>query len=168
MNETTYAPGRYKAKIKDYGWIEAGTGTPQFYVQFTLLGQYLNDGQLVNCPCFERTFYRAISQKDEKARQTCANMLKADLSAIGVKVDDEAQLDPQQPGAVNLFDQEIDVYLTLEPYQGKTKERWNLRSSSRQKVSVKDLRFKFGGGLFKNDNGPPPPAIPPAADDTPY
>src|SRR5262245_11803145 len=99
MDNATYTAGKYKGKIKDYGWTEAQTGTPQFYIQFEVLSKYDKEGGLVDCPRFERTFYRAISQKNDQARQTCVNMLKADLAAIGIRVEDEAQLDPQEPGA---------------------------------------------------------------------
>jgi hypothetical protein len=168
MNETTYSPGRYKARIKDYGWCEASTGTPQFFIQLEILNRYDNDGALVDCPQFERTFYRAISLKDEKAKQTCISMLKGDLSAIGVHVDDEAQLDPQHPQAINLFAKELDVLMTLESYQGAPRERWHVRSAERQKLSIADLRSRIGGPLFRKGNNTPPPASPPPVDDTPY
>jgi hypothetical protein len=167
MNETTYTPGRYKARIKDYGWCEASTGTPQFFIQLEILNRYDRDGGLVECPRFERTFYRAISLKDEKAQQTCIHMLKGDLSAIGVQVEDEAQLDPQHPQAINLFGREIDVHMTLESYEGRPRERWNVRSAER-KMSLADLRSRTGGNLFRKGNNGPPPASPPPVDDTPY
>jgi hypothetical protein len=169
MNETTYTPGRYMARIKDYGWCEASTGTPQFFIQLKILSKYDDaSGALIECPQLERTFYRAISLKDEKTRQTCGNMLKGDLSAIGVQVEDEAQLDPQHPQAINLFDKEIDVFMTLESYQGSPRERWHLRSAERQKLTLTDLRSRLGGQLFKAGNSTPPPAVPPQVDDTPY
>jgi hypothetical protein len=168
MTESTYAPGKYTCKIKEYGWCKAQTGTPQFFIQFVVIGKYDKDGRVVDCPHFERTFYRAISRKSEEARKTCVTMLKADLAVLDIKVERPAQLDPQQEGAVDLYDKEIDMHLTFEVYNGQTKERWSLRSSSPQKLSLTELRSSVGGEFFEETNQLPPPAVPPESDDVQY
>ena len=168
MNSTTYTPGRYRTLIKDFGWTEASTGTPQFFIQFEVTGRYDKDGNLAGCQRFERTYYRAISTKGKEARAKCVNMLKADLSAIGEKVQDEAQLDPGSPGALNLLNKQIDAYCTVESFNDNAVERWALRSNGREKLSVKGLRSKLGGRLFEKEDGPPPPAVPPDNNDAPF
>jgi hypothetical protein len=168
MTATTYAPGKYRAVIKDFGWTEASTGTPQFFIDFDVTGRYDKDGNLTACPRFLRTYYRAISTKGKEARAKCVNMLKADLSAIGEKVQDEAQLDPGTPGALNLLNKQIDAYCAVEAFNDKAVERWALRSNGREKLSVKGLRSKLGGRLFEEEDGPPPPAVPPGGTDATF
>jgi hypothetical protein len=168
MNSTTYTPGKYQAVIKDFGWTEASTGTPQFFLHFEVLAKYDSADNLIDCPRHERTYFRAISTKNKEARATCANMLIADLKAIGIAVQDEAQLDPGDPGAVDLLNKKIDAYCTVESFSNKMVERWALRSNSREKLSVKDLRSKLGGRLFEKEDGPPPPAVPPGDTDVTF
>jgi hypothetical protein len=76
MNSTTYTPGKYQAVIKDFGWTEASTGTPQFFIDFEVTGRYDKGGKLAACPRFLRTYYRAISTKGKEAQAKCVNMLK--------------------------------------------------------------------------------------------
>jgi hypothetical protein len=168
MNATTYTPGKYKATIKDFGWALAGTGTPQFFIQFEVFAKYDSAGNLTEVPRFERTFFRPISLKSKDARSKCIDMLKGDLSAIGEKPQDEAQLDPGNPGALNLLNKQIDVFCAVEPFDGRMVERWTLRTNAREKLSLNDLRAKLGGRLFEKDDGPPPPAVPPDNNDASY
>ncbi len=61
-----YQPGEYWGDVVDHGLTEAGTGTPQLYVRFLVLGKVsvANPGEYEESgEQKERTVYRAITDK---------------------------------------------------------------------------------------------------------
>jgi hypothetical protein len=128
--------GRYHARIKDYGVVKSQAGQQHLtvFIEFSLLGQYdPATGQLASRPAIERTYYKAVTDKT-------IDWLLGDLKAIGYDKTGLEYLDPETPGAANLFDVEIDVDCAHELYEGQQRERWSIhREITREKVGRHDL-----------------------------
>src|SRR5437660_10738467 len=106
--------GRYRARVEDYGVYQstAGQQLPTVFVSFQLVGRYdPSSGVLGDCPPVTRTYSKAISPKT-------INWVLSDLKAIGYDREGFRYLDPEVPGAVNLFGREIDVVADHEDYEG--------------------------------------------------
>jgi hypothetical protein len=112
-------PGKYRGRIRDYGVTQsqAGQQHPTVFITFELLGQYdPTTGELGPCPTTSRTYYKAVTEKT-------IGWLLADLKAIGYDRPGLEYLDPEAPGAADLFEREIDVACEHEAYQGQARER---------------------------------------------
>src|SRR5436305_14882406 len=97
--------GNYRGRIGDYGVYQstAGQQHPPVFVTSGLTGRYdPATGELGPCPPETRTYTKAITSKT-------IDWVLADLKAIGFDRDGFRYLDPEVPGAVNLFDKEVDV-----------------------------------------------------------
>jgi hypothetical protein len=155
MSNTTYGEGKYQAEILDHGFEQSSVkGTPAFFLQLKILARYGDDGQLRECPRYERTYRQYL------ANETGFNILRADLKAIEVELDDLSQLDPGAPNGRNLRGRKIDVACTLETYQGHQRERWSI-PRSRKKLNLNEVRVlndRFGHLLRdgKSQAGPAP------------
>ena len=129
-------PGKYRGLIKDYGIVksQAGQQLPTAFISFELVGQYdPTTGELAPCHTTTRTYFKGISPKT-------IGWLLADLKAIGYDRPGLEYLDPETPGAADLFDREIDVVCEHEAYEGQTRERWSIyRERTREKVRREDL-----------------------------
>jgi hypothetical protein len=148
---TTYTPGRYRAEVRDQGFEEAGTGTPYFFLQLKILARYEGD-QSRECPQFERTYRQYL------ANDTGVHILRGQLKAVGVEIDDLVVLDPGADGHVSLVGRTLDVTCEHEAYQGRTVERWQIRPP-RKKLSldaVGRLAEKFGN-VLRGDSQPAKP-----------
>jgi hypothetical protein len=135
--------GKYRGRITDYGVIGPGPGGEhqQVFVEFEIVGRYdPATGQAAACSSGRRTYYKAITPKT-------IDWLFLDLKAIGYDRDSFQGLDPEAPGAVNLFDREIDVTCDHEIYQAKDRERWSIsRPRTRSRVGadrLKELDVQF-------------------------
>jgi hypothetical protein len=132
-----YEPGKYRGRITDYGVTQsqAGQQHPTVFITFELIGQYdPTSGELM--PCDEtatRSYFKSVTRRT-------ADWLAADLKAIGYDRPGLEYLDPETPGAVNLFDHEIDVDCQHESYEGQTRERWSIhRERTRKKLGRDEL-----------------------------
>jgi|SRR5579864_1935783 len=128
--------GKYRGKIRDYGVFHstAGNQHPTVFVTFETIGQYdPSTGQIVECPRVTRTYNKAITPNT-------IDWLLSDLKAIGYDRDSFTYLDPEVPGAVNLFGRELDVVCEHESYEGAVRERWSIyREPSRKKLAPEEL-----------------------------
>jgi hypothetical protein len=159
---TTYAKGRYQARVTDQGFEEAGTGTPCFYLQLQILGQYAADGKVQECPRYERT-YRQYLKNDIGAA-----ILKADLRSLGVEVSDLQQLDLAASNPITLVERTIEVACDHAPYNGTLRERWSI-PRVRKKLdlsAVRELNDQFGHVLRGGNGTARPAGAPPAPNDT--
>jgi hypothetical protein len=164
---------KFRGRIKDYGVTQSKVGQQHatVYVDFNVIGQYdPATGELL--PCEETTtgtYYKAITPKT-------IEWLAADLKAIGYDRPGLEYLDPETPGAVNLFDREIDVDCQQETYQGQTRNRWSIhRDQAREKLGRDDLARldamygdQFRRVLGAGDTAVPPPPVADTNDDTPF
>jgi hypothetical protein len=159
-----YECGKYHARITDYGITEASTGTQQVFIAFDLIGRFdPASGQLVGCQPAERTYYKAITPKT-------IDWVLSDLKTVGFDKDSLKYLDPEVPGAVNLFGKEIDVVCDHETYNGSLRERWSIqRERNRKKVGhheLSQLDVQFSDQLKKAFGDGKPSVAPPVAANT--
>jgi hypothetical protein len=163
--------GKYLGRIVDYGIFHSSVGQRHqtVFVCVELIGQYdRHTGELGACPAETRTYTKAITEKT-------IDWVIADLKAIGYDRDGFRYLDPEVPGAVNLFGREIDLDCDHEVYDGKARERWSIhRERTREKVGRDELArldAEFGEKLKRAFGGAKPAvttAPVPDADDTPF
>jgi hypothetical protein len=129
-------PGRYRGRIRDYGVAQSQSGQqlPTVFIAFDVVGQHdPTSGELRPCPPSTRTYYKGISPRT-------IGWLLADLKQIGFDKPGLEYLDPETPGAADLFDREIDVVCEHETYEGQTRERWSIhREQRRERVRRDEL-----------------------------
>src|SRR5262245_13390938 len=116
--------GKYRGRVTDYGVFKSTAGQQHdtVFVSFQLIGAYdSTTGELGPCAAAARTYTKAITAKT-------IDWVTSDLKAIGFDRDSFRCLDPEVPGAVNLFGREIDVVCDHETYNGTTRERWSIHS----------------------------------------
>jgi hypothetical protein len=163
MNSTTYSKGRYQAKVLDQGFEKsAAKGTPYFFLQFLILSGYGTDGQLQECPRYERTYRQYLNT------ETGVSIFRGDLKTLGVQISDLAQLDPGSPNHVTLVGRTIDVFCDLDSYQGKQVERWRIPRTGRKLSpdAVRAINDQFGH-LLHDGSGQAQPAPAPKKSDAP-
>jgi hypothetical protein len=164
-------PGKHRGRVTDYGVYQSTAGQQHqtVFVTFELIGQYdPHTGELVPCPAETRTYTKAITERT-------IDWVIADLKAIGYDRDGFRYLDPEVPGAVNLFGREIDLDCDHEVYDGKARERWSIhRERTRKKLrrdELTTLDAQYGDKLRRAFGGAKPavpPASEPSADDVPF
>ena len=140
MPTTTYSKGDYLAEIIAQGFEESlAKRTPFFFFQLKIAGRYDEQDQLQACPEYERTYRQYL------ANAAGAGILKCDLRALGVEVDDLTRLHPDAPDHISLVGRRIKVACDLEVYQGKEQERWSIPRSQKglDLSSVRALNEKF-------------------------
>ena len=132
----TIEPGKYRSRITDYGVTQSQGGQqhPTVFISFELIGQYDPEtGELQPCDPETRSYFKAITPKT-------INWLLADLKAIGYDRPGLEYLDPEVPGAADLFGREIDVACEHEIYDGRARERWSIhRERTREKIGREGL-----------------------------
>jgi hypothetical protein len=158
---SSYKPGDYRGRIKDYRVSQSPVGRhhPTVFIAFDVIGRYdPATGELGPCEPGTRTYTKAITPRT-------IGWLLSDLKAIGYDKVGFTYLDPEAPGAVNLFGREIEVACVLETYEGRERERWSIRRGPpRTKLAQgnleqldaqfgEELKKAFGGGL--TDAAPP-------------
>lgn len=151
---TTYSPGRYQAQIIEQGFAEStGKHVPYFFMQFRILGRYIDSDTVQECQRFERTYQEYL------VSETSINILKGALEAIDVHITGLAQLEPTTPGAINLVGRVIPVICEYEVQDGKQWERWRiLRQRTKLDLSaLQGLSDKFAH-LLRGNNGHATPA----------
>jgi hypothetical protein len=127
--------GKYRGRITNYGVSRSQAGKqPAVFIEFLVIGRYLEEnGQLVACEQARRTYFKAITPKT-------IEWLASDLKAVGYDRPGLEYLDPETPGAVDLFGTEIDVVCEHETYEGRPRERWSIhRESNREKLRRDEL-----------------------------
>ena len=160
-----FDPGRYRGRIRDYGVMQSQVGNqhPTVFITFDLVDRHdSTTGELEHCPTATRTYFKAITPRT-------IDWVLADLKTIGYDRPGLEYLDPETPGAADLFDREIDVVCEHETYEGQPRERWSIyRERIREKVRRGDLArldTQFGEQIKRvlgADVGVVPP--PPVAD----
>jgi hypothetical protein len=159
-----YEPGKYRGRIRDYGVFksEAGQQHPTVFITFDVMGRYdPATGERGPCPPGTRTYTKAITPRT-------IDWLLADLKAIGYDKVGLKYLDPEVPGAVDLFGREIDVDCDLETFEGRERERWSIGRGPRTKLAQGDLEeldAQYGAELKKAFGGGLPDAAPPTVRD---
>jgi hypothetical protein len=165
-----YAKGKYVCEILNQALSKAGTGTPQFVIQFKVLGtpSVEEPGSYDPDPFqYERTMYRSITEKT-------IDYLIEDLRNLGVSIQSLKQLDPSSAGFFDLRGKVVDLWCNHEPGQsGGMREKWGVaRAVSEFKVEpleaakMRELDNLFGKQLkaaFKPNGGqqsrPQPAAV---------
>ena len=165
--------GKFRGRVKDYGVFKSTAGQQHetVFVSIELIGGYTATGELGPCPAETRTYSKAITTKT-------IDWVMSDLKAIGFDRDSFRYLDPEVPGAVDLFDREIDVVCDHETYNGTTRERWSIHREPTRKKLRRDelteldarygdkLKRVFGKATAGNSSVAPGPA--PGSDDVPF
>jgi hypothetical protein len=133
------------------------------FVTFDVMGRFDPDtGELGPCPPGTRTYDKAITPRT-------IEWLLSDLKAIGLDKAGLTYLNPEVPGAVDLFGREIDVACDHEIYEGRVRERWAIRREpARTKLAPGDLEeldSQYAEELKKAFGSPPPIAAPPTVRD---
>jgi hypothetical protein len=155
----TIEMGKYRARVTDYGVTRSTGGQqhPTVFVTGKLTGRVGADGEVIPCPPETRTYTKAITPKT-------IDWLISDLKEIGYDRPGFKYLDPEVPGAVDLFDREITMVCDHESYEGSTRERWSIfREPARKKVARDELDrldARFADELRKGF-GPGKPAAEP-------
>jgi hypothetical protein len=138
---TTYAKARYSAEILEQGFERSpAKGTPFFFLKVRILSRYDDQGQLQDCPQYEREYRQYL------VSEVSFNILKGALKTLGYEVNSLLELDPGSPDHVNLVGRKIDMICDLETYQGRQRERWDI-PRVREKLDLEGLRAlddKFG------------------------
>lgn len=131
---TTYATGSYHAEILEQGFERTpAKGTPFFFLRVRILGRYDGQGQLQDCPQYERDYRQYL------VGDVSFNILRAALKTLGVEINSLVQLDPACPEHVNLVGRRIDMTCDLEAYQGRQRERWDI-PRTREKLDLEGLQ----------------------------
>jgi hypothetical protein len=181
MSGPFYEIGRYACKVTNQALGEAKTGTPQFILQFTVMGKVDPSDPSRYIPGaaqYERTHYRAITDK------TIQYFLE-DLKILGFKGASFKELDPSNSNFHDFRGQDVDMWCGHENGQdGKPREKWGVaRVGSTLEVKpiepkkLRDLDNLFGKQLKTLSATPgtrpaPVNAAPPAMeitdDDVPF
>lgn len=165
-----YKPGKYLARVINQALGKAQTGTPQFVLRFVILGAIdpaNPDGDLLATAQYERTLYRAITEK------TMPYFLE-DLESLGYTRDSFRFLDPNIPNFHNFVGQEILVFCAHEnDQQNQLREKWGIaKKASAFKVdplenaAIRQLDSLFGKQLkaLRKEPKPTEPQPVPAGD----
>lgn len=138
---STFTAGYYVGHIQKWNLSEAGTGNPQFVINFIPAYKKGPKGAKEECPNDPRSVYRVIT---DKTIEYFAN----DLKALGYDRDTFDDLDPTSPNAFNFEGIEIEVRMKLETYDGRERERWELamvkteiKPLERQGISALNAQF---------------------------
>lgn len=149
-----FEQGTYIGRITNWGLSKAKTGTPQFFVSFQPLGRIDQSrpddmNNLIPCADFERTVFRAITEKT-------VEYFAKDLTQLGYPHSTFDYLDREHPQAHDFDGQEIRVLCKHDSYMGKEKEKWEFAWSgdgftptSIDRTGVKELNAMFGKHLKK-------------------
>lgn len=154
----TYTPGTYLARITRQQLGKTSKGNPQFVLSFTVEAKVAADGSgnLEQCPVYERSIFRAITDK------TVTYLMEdLDYLGIGAELSSFGQLDQDSPQCVRVIDQEIEVVCQHEMYEGQLKERWSLNRGGSglqiepvDKQEIRQLDTLFGKQLKARSGGP--------------
>lgn len=128
----------YWGKVTSNKMGKAKTGTPQFILQFEIVGKMdptNPEGDLLYCPVAERTVFRAITDKTIK-------WVLQDLEKLGFTGDSFRLLDMDEPGGFNFIGTELAFYCEHKAGQdGKLHEQWGI-SSGKKPMEVTPMDAK--------------------------
>jgi hypothetical protein len=120
-----YDEGKYRCRITAQALGKAKTGTPQFILKFLVLGVSLGEQEYDQTTQYERTMYRAITEKT-------IEYVKEDLQAIGFNRESFKYLDPNQNDFQDFTGAELTMYCSHENDQnGDMRERWGIDRGAR-------------------------------------
>jgi hypothetical protein len=143
---SSFAAGKYRAQIVNWGFSKAKSGNPQIFWSVKPIGKITPGGDLENCPDWERTIFRAITDKT-------IEFVAVELKALGYNYDTFDQIDRNHPQAFNFGAGEVTVEMKHEMYQGKQQERWQFclgkafEPTPVERGEVAKLNAMFGGNL---------------------
>ncbi len=154
-------PGRYQATIVGQAYDRANSGTLCLYLRLRVTARYVTDDRTERCPPREGMYRQCLGN------EVGFRILRDDLRALGVELDDLTRLDPDSPDRISLVGRAVDVRCEHEVYSGRTYERWAIvRPRARiDRAALQELNERFGHLLKPPDAAAKPPADPPA--DTP-
>ena len=151
--------GRYIGQLTNQQLGKTSNGNPQIVLTFNIIGKVdLSDpqGALLDCPKYERTVYRVITNK------TIDYVLK-DMEAIGFEGNSFGQIDSSMPGFQDLRGKEIELFCDHDNYEGKEKEKWGIytefEGAKVEKLEAADVRkldTLFGKALKDRKPATPP------------
>jgi hypothetical protein len=123
-NGPYYDEGRYLVEVTDQGFSEAKTGTPQFVLRFKVLGTPDPDGDPQgfepDSMQYERTFYRAITEKT-------IPYLTDELAILGFQGTSFRELDKSTPNFHDFTGLRVEMICKHEnDREGVLRERWSL------------------------------------------
>jgi uncharacterized protein (TIGR02996 family) len=163
MSLTYTNGGLYSGKIVKWGLAESSKKkTPQAFFTVLIENEVDAQGETFDCPSYERTIYRAITDNT-------VDRLIDDIARLGVELSSFSQLDPDSPNAVTFEGREVQIKCKHETYEGKTNERFDFNfggggPAQMEATGVKKLDQLFGPRLKKAAAEKPRPATrtPPA------
>ncbi len=159
---TTYTNGgKYKGRIVKWGLGESKEKkTPQLSFVVHIEREVAPDGTEYDCPTYERTIYRYITD-------ATVERLVDDLRRLGYEGESFDQLHPDHPQAHSFEGQEVRVYCKFEQYQNQDKEKFEFdfgtpEIKNMEKAAVSQLNAKFGA-MLKATARPAAEKAPPSA-----
>lgn len=181
MSVPFYEVGRYACKVTNQALGEAKTGTPQFVLQFTVLGKVDPSDPTRFIPAqaqYERTHFRAITEKT-------IPFFMEDLKVLGFKGASFKELDPNNQPFHDFRGADIDMWCAHEnDQQGNLREKWgvarqggSLEVKPLEAKKVRDLDNLFGKHLMalrstepvrQTPVNPVPPSMGITDDDVPF
>jgi uncharacterized protein (TIGR02996 family) len=153
----TYSDGAtYKGKITKWGIAESSKKkTPQVFFTVSILAELDDKGEEFDCPSYERTIYRAVTENT-------VDFLIDDIGRLGFELTSFSQLNPDDPNAIDFTDKEVVVRCKHEEYEGKARERFDFNFARQveqlDKAGVSKLDQLFGSRLKKGGAGKAKPA----------
>lgn len=140
----SFQEGYYLAKITKWGLSKnKNTGNSQVIFSFVPTGRE-EKGELVDCPSYERSIFRVITENT-------IDFLVTDLKNLGYTPDTFDALDPAHPQAFNFEGIEVKVRCVHEDYKGETKEKWQFAWGQEikplERKEVSQLNAMFGSRL---------------------
>lgn len=161
MSLTYNDGGTYKGKITKWGIAESTKKkTPQAFFTVLIQGEVDDKGEVYDCPSYERTVYRAITENT-------VDFLIDDIGRLGFDLTSFSQLNPDAANAIDFRDKEVVVRCKHEEYEGKVRERFDFNFSRTveqlDKAGVSKLDQLFGNRLKKGGGGGAKPKAQPTS-----
>jgi hypothetical protein len=116
-----YEKGVYRGRITEQALGESSNGNAQIVIRFEVTAKVERDNSMSQVEERQRTAFLTITEKtiDRIAQQ---------LQALGYDRESFRFLDPRQPGYFDLTNTEADFVCNHEEYQGKNREKWQVRT----------------------------------------
>jgi hypothetical protein len=134
-----YAEGIHLGQITQQGLSKAGTGTPQFFLRFKVLGELNGDNYDTHKQQYERTIFMALTPKT-------VEFVQGALETLGYEHNTFGPLDPANAQHQSFVGQQQDFYCQHERSfkdPNDWVEKWSLsRKMETKALSVEALSSK--------------------------
>ncbi|MBL8795243.1 MAG: hypothetical protein JNM56_15160 [Planctomycetia bacterium] len=140
MTVSLYPEGVYQARVLKQSFEHAlTTDTIQFVMALRIQGRYDDEGLLVACPPEIRYYRHSVN-----SRNACLR-LRAELIPLGHMLKGLTELIPGRPDSIDFVGRDIDVSCDVETFEGRPRERWNIkRRRLAASAEVEGLQAFFG------------------------